>query len=196
MPPAVHVRTDPIPLGELTPFPGNAKRGNVPAILSSLRRNGQYRALVVRHVQPDGPLVVLAGNHTLQALQQHGPDACDYTATVDGQTQPCGVCHGEPWTPQALCQVLVCDDDTARRINLADNRTSDLGTYDMDALAELLSYLDDHDGTGYTDDEVTRLVTTDLPEGFTAYDESVADDLNTPGPASHTCPNCGHTFQG
>lgn len=133
-----YVRTADIPLDELTPFPGNAKRGDVDVIRASLRRNGQYRSLVVREI-PDGPLVVLAGNHTMQAL------AAEKEAT-------------------ARCEVILCDDATARRINLVDNRTSELGGYDNDALAELLSYTDgDYDGTGYTDDDVMRLITPATP---------------------------------
>jgi hypothetical protein len=39
-------------------------------------------------------------------------------------------------------------------VNLADNRTSDLGTYDYAGLAELLGTLGDVDGTGYSDQDV------------------------------------------
>ncbi|MFC9497628.1 DNA methyltransferase [Streptomyces sp. NPDC056982] len=129
-----YVRTANIPLDELTPFPGNAKRGDVDQIRKSLRRNGQYRSLVVREI-PDGPLIVLAGNHTMQALAGEG--------------------HAT-----ARCEVVLCDEDTARRINLADNRTAELGGYDNDALAELLSYMGgDLEGTGYTDADVEALIT-------------------------------------
>lgn len=195
---ATYVRTAIIPLNELTPFPGNAKRGEVPVILDSLRRNGQYRSLIVREI-PKGQLVVLAGNHTGQALDAHGPGACHFTATVGGQERPCGICQGEPWEPSARCEVIVCDDDTARRINLVDNKSADLGQYDRDALAELLSYLDDdYHGSGYTESEVARIIQTELPDGFPAYDESIAGDLSSTEPGtrtSHTCPSCGHTFQ-
>lgn len=134
-----YIRTADIPIDELTPFPGNAKRGDVDQIRSSLRRNGQYRSLVVREI-PDGPLIVLAGNHTMQAL------------TAEGRQT-------------ARCEVVVCDDATARRINLVDNRAADLGGYDNDALTELLSYLDgDFEGTGYTDADVAALIDPQLPE--------------------------------
>jgi ParB-like chromosome segregation protein Spo0J len=135
-----YVRTADIPLDELTPFPGNAKRGDVDAIRKSLRRNGQYRSLVVREI-PDGPLIVLAGNHTMQGLAAEGHET-------------------------ARCEVVVCDDNTARRINLADNRTAELGENDKDALAELISYLDgDYEGTGYTDEDVAALIVPpQLPE--------------------------------
>lgn len=154
---ATYVRTADIPLDELTPFPGNAKRGNVDQIRASLRRNGQYRSLVVREI-PNGPLIVLAGNHTMQALQAEGRET-------------------------ARCEVVLCDDDTARRINLADNRTAELGGYDNDALAELLSYLDgDYDGTGYTDDDVQALITPpDIEELDPAGGDEDDADTTPPG---------------
>src|SRR5689334_3635609 len=108
---AAYVRTDVIPLDTLTPFPGNAKRGDVPTILDSLRRNGQYRAIIVREIE-HGPLVILAGNHTSQALQAHGPGPCEYRAKVKGEERPCGVCRNEPWEVAARCEVITCDDDT------------------------------------------------------------------------------------
>lgn len=145
---ATYQRTADIPLDELTPFPGNAKRGDVEQIRASLRRNGQYRSLVVREI-PDGPLIVLAGNHTMQALATEG--------------------H-----PTARCEIVHCNEDTARRINLADNRTAELGAYDNDALAELLSYLDDdYDGTGYTEEDVEALIT---PPDVEELDPADADE--------------------
>lgn len=128
--PATWLRTCELPLADLTRFPGNARRGNVEEIRASLRRNGQYRALVVRQC-PDGQHVILAGNHTADALQAEG--------------------HAD-----ARCEVIGCTDDEARRINLADNRTGELPDpdtgerYDDEALAELLAALDgDLEGTGF-----------------------------------------------
>jgi site-specific DNA-methyltransferase (adenine-specific) len=170
---ATYVRTADIPLDELTPFPGNAKRGDVDTIRKSLRRNGQYRSLVVREI-PNGPLIVLAGNHTMQALTAEGHQT-------------------------ARCEIVLCDDDTARRINLADNRTAELGEYDNDALAELLSYLDgDYDGTGYTDDDVNALITP-LEDAEALNDpddvpEPPAEPVSKPGDIWHLGPHrvlCG-----
>jgi hypothetical protein len=163
---ASYLRTDTIPVDRLTPYPGNAKRGDVGAILSSLRKNGQYRGLVVRE-QPDGALVVLAGNHTRQALAEHGAGDCG--------TKACGVCHNSPaWVPAARCDIVECDDRTALRVNLADNRTSDLGTYDYAGLAELLGTLGDVDGTGYSDQDVQ-----DITALVSLPDEEPKDDNHT-----------------
>ncbi|MEU1815167.1 hypothetical protein ABZ543_08210 [Streptomyces roseifaciens] len=176
---AVYRRTDVIDLDALTPYPGNAKRGDVGAILDSLRRNGQYRGLVVREIE-HGPLIILAGNHTAQALAQHGPGPCAYRAHIMGEERSCGVCQNEPWDPSARCEVVTCDEDTARRINLADNRTAGLGGYDADALTELLSYLDeDYSGTGYSDADVQLLIAPapSLEELAETYGDPEADDF-------------------
>lgn len=155
---ATYLRTDLIPLDRLTPYPGNAKRGDVGAILTSLCHNGQYRSLVVRETEP-GRYVALAGNHTTQALAAHGPGDCGMTVTTGGQERPCGVCGNDPaWPLAARCEIVTCDDATARRVNLADNRTSELGSYDFEALAELLTGLDeDFAGTGYSDQDVADI---------------------------------------
>ncbi|MFJ3100361.1 hypothetical protein [Streptomyces sp. NPDC086835] len=165
-----------VPLADLTPFPGNAKRGDVATILASLRRHGQYRSLVVQHIEhepevgvdlsnprthaPRRRLVVLAGNHTMAALAEHGPGDCRRTFLDQSQQHPCGICGNDPaWEPAARCELVACDEDTARRINLVDNRAADLGGYDADALAELLSFLDDDYGaTGYQEADVLRLL--------------------------------------
>ncbi|WP_411092291.1 ParB N-terminal domain-containing protein [Streptomyces sp. 049-1] len=158
-----YLRTDTIPVDQLTPYPGNAKRGDVPAILASLRKNGQYRGLVVRQA-PDGRLVVLAGNHTRQALVEHGAGDCG--------VRRCGICQNSPdWVPAARCDVVECDDHTALRVNLADNRTADLGSYDFAGLAELLGSLGDVEGTGYSDQDLQ-----DITALLALPDEEPKDD--------------------
>jgi len=176
---ATYVRTVHAALDELTPFPGNAKRGDVPTIMESLCRNGQYRSLVVREIT-NGPLIILAGNHTAQALALHGPGPCGITFRSGGEERPCGICQGQPWDPSARIEVVTCDDDTARRINLVDNRSAELGDTDRDALAELLSYMDeDYGGTGYTEADVQLLIAPppSLDELADAYGDPDASDL-------------------
>ncbi|MFB7496068.1 hypothetical protein ACFC09_15475 [Streptomyces sp. NPDC056161] len=155
---AVFKRLDTYPIGDLSGYPGNPRRGDVGMILGSLTANGQYRPLVVREKE-DGALVVLAGNHTLQAMAAHGPGPCGLVTRVGKEERPCALCHGQEWEPVAQVAVYSCDDATARRIVLADNRTSDAGDYDDEALAELLDSMDgDLAGTGYTDDDLEDLL--------------------------------------
>lgn len=92
------------------------------AIKESLKTNGQFRPVVVN--QRGGRFEVLAGNHTVRAMRELG------------------------WET-AQAHVLSVDEDTARRIMLADNRTSDLAGYDMKLLANELAELDGLAGTAY-----------------------------------------------
>jgi ParB-like chromosome segregation protein Spo0J len=121
----------------LTLHPQNARRGDVKAIATSLRVNEQFSPIVVQA----STRYVLSGNHTLMAARELGWEEID-TVFVD------------------------VDDDRAYKIMLAANRTADIGGYDNDALAELLSYLDgDYEGTGYTDADVAALIIPpQLPE--------------------------------
>lgn len=171
-----YVRTTDLPLADIRPFPGNAKRGNVPVILESLRRTGQYRGIVVR--EHDGGHTSLAGNHTVLALAAHGPGDCGLTVQTGNEERPCGLCGNQPWEPVARCEIITCDEETALRINLADNRTSELGTHDDHALSLLLAELDgDLSGTGYTD--------TDLDEILAAIDEAASVDEDYDEPDHH-----------
>lgn len=127
-----YLETTDVPVDQLTPYPGNARRGDVPRIQESLRRHGQYRALVVQKL--DGLLIILAGNHTHAALMAEG------YAT-------------------ARCEIIACTPDEAARINLADNKMAELGGYDNDALLEILDGLNgDYDGTGYTQHDIDLLL--------------------------------------
>lgn len=123
--PRIRLEVQSVPIADLTPYPGNARRGNVEKVAESLLWNGQFRPLVVQRSTG----YVLAGNHTLRAA-----------------TDRLG------WTEIDVTYVDV-DDDHARRIVLADNRTSDLADYDEELLHRLLEDAEDLDGTGYEDED-------------------------------------------
>lgn len=130
-----------VPLQDLKPYARNARRGDLGAIIDSLETHGQYKTITVRAKTNE----VLAGNHTLAAAKEIG------------------------WDQIAVTFVDV-DDDTAARIVLVDNRTSDLGTYDDDALVGLLQGLqeteEELEGTGYSDDDLAALLEQmdDIPD--------------------------------
>lgn len=141
-----YIETRMIPLDELTPFPGNARRGDRKTLLESLEANGQYRSLIVRRT-PDGELVVLAGNNTLEALSDRGDE-------------------------RARCEIVSCDDATALRVNLVDNASNDKATYDDRARAALLELLDGQvTGSGYDDDEADTIIARFEEPEVTAYSE-------------------------
>lgn len=124
-----------VPIGNLSPYPGNPRRDDVAAIVESLRVNGQYRPVVANRRNGQ----VLAGNHTLLAARQLG------------------------WPELAVSWVDV-DDDAAVRIVAVDNRASDLAGYDDAELVALLGSLPDLAGTGYDDDALADLL-AGLPAG-------------------------------
>jgi hypothetical protein len=158
-----YVRTELCPLKNLHEFPGNAQVGDVPTIAASLVRNGQYRALIVRECD-DGALVIMAGNHTAKALRYLGQ-------------------------PTARCEIHHCDDQTALRINLVDNRAVELAHTDNDLLIQQLSYFDgDYLGTGYDASFVQMML-----NGFTPPPE---DEPAKPagGGGQITCPSCYYTW--
>lgn len=154
-----------VDIDALRPHPRNARNGDVDAIAESLRVNGQYRPIVIA---ADG--TILAGNHTYMAALSIG---WDVIAAVRLDIAP--------------------DSPEARRIMLADNRTADLGNYDRGLLADLLTDLNIEVGligTGYTDDDLIRLL------------HDINDPIPDPEPddggggGGIICPNCGHHIGG
>jgi DNA methylase len=163
-----------LPLAGLAQFPGNARRGDLGVIRASVARHGQYRSIVVRQLG-DGSHVIVAGNHTALALAAEGHE----TARAD---------------------LIDCDEDEARRINLADNRSAELGGYDDQALAVLLSSLDgDFGGTGWAAEDLAALLRGE-PESRTDPDdvpEPPAEPVTRPGDVWLLGPHrllCGDSF--
>lgn len=122
-----------VPLDRLTEHPENPNEGDADAIAASIDANGFYGAVVAQKSTGH----VLAGNHRLIAARQHGLDTLPVV-----------------W--------LDVDDDRARRILLADNRTAELAHRDPEALAGILTALNDTDealrGTGYAPEDLEDLL--------------------------------------
>jgi site-specific DNA-methyltransferase (adenine-specific) len=122
-----------INIDEIHTHPSNVRQGDVGAICESLKAHGQYRAIVFQ--KSTGR--ILAGNHTWKAAKALG------------------------WSEIAATPV-VCDDQQALRILLADNKANDLATYDEPELVELLKQLADTDegllGTLFDEDELDSLI--------------------------------------
>lgn len=164
---APHLR---VPVDSLTTYHRNPRRGDTRAIAASLDINGQYRPITVNIGTHTGRYrEVLAGNHTLAAARELG------------------------WATIAATFVDV-DDTAATRIVLADNRTSDLATYDTPALGALLTDLaGDYDGTGYDPNDVDAIANAladldpKLPTGPTP-------GLRSDRTRMIECPSCHHEF--
>jgi ParB-like chromosome segregation protein Spo0J len=152
-----------VPVDSIAEHPANPRRGNVAVIEESIERHGFYGAVVVQR----STRYVLAGNHRLRAAKARG-------------------------LTEVPAIVLDVDDDTARRILLVDNRSSDLARYDEELLRVLLADLDgDYLGSGYDPDALGKLLDDleeDAPDEFPTVDEEKSTD--------YRCPSCGYEWSG
>lgn len=96
-------------LDVLVTDPANARKGNIAALVESLREFGQHRPIVVQRSSNR----IIAGNHTYMAAQTLGWDSIDVTYVDD-------------------------DDVKAVRRAIADNATSDQAKWDDESLKALL----------------------------------------------------------
>jgi hypothetical protein len=127
---------------ELSLHPDNPRQGDIGAIIQSIEANGWVGSIVAQTSTGH----VLAGNHRLQAAAHVG-------------------------MKKVPVHWIDVDDDTARRILIADNRTSDLATYDDAYLADLVSSIATSEkgllGTGWDGDDLDDLLASidlDMPE--------------------------------
>lgn len=137
-----------VPVGRLKQHPKNPNKGNVGVIAESIEQNGFYGACVAQ--KSTGR--ILAGNHRWAGAKQAGAKTIPVI-----------------W--------LDVDDETALRIMLVDNRSSDLSTTDAELLAEVLKALPDVAGTGYTQDDYDALM-----GAIESTDVGSLDELISGGP--------------
>lgn len=123
-----------VQIAALHPHPSNPRQGNVQMIKDSLEELGQYRPIVVNRGSKTGrPNEILAGHHLVLAAAELGWSTVDAVLVDVGEL-------------------------TATKILLADNRTSDMATYDDRLLAELLASIrEDLQGTGYTEEDLAAM---------------------------------------
>lgn len=122
-----------VDVSEIDPHPENANVGDLDAIKESIRINGYYAPILVQASTG----YILAGNHRYRAARELGHSA----------------------VPVIYIDV---DDEAAKRIMVADNRTTRLGHDDEAALAALLEQIGDSEtgllGTGYTHADLQTLL--------------------------------------
>ncbi len=142
------METQTVSVDKLQEYPGNARKGDIDKIVESLKANGQYKPIVVQK----STNYVLVGNHTLKAIKKLGWDFVDIIE-------------------------LDVDEVAAKRIILADNRTSDVSSYDFTLLNTMLTSLPDLEGTGYNQINLSELNST-----VNAYSiELDANDMGSKG---------------
>jgi len=127
------IQTETIDIDTVHPHPRNVRQGDIGAISESLQAHGQFRPITYQ--KSTGR--ILAGNHTWKAAKALG------------------------WKT-IIASAKVCDDEQALRILLADNRSSDLATYDDKELMQLLQDIaatgTELEGTLYDGDDLDDLI--------------------------------------
>lgn len=113
----------------LIQHPDNPRKGSVAEIKALIETNGWHGAVIAQR----STRRILAGNHRWLAAKSVGMDQI----------------------PVIWVDV---DDATATRILLADNRASDMGTYDDGQLLALLKSVPDLAGTGYDQIDLDLLI--------------------------------------
>ena len=167
-------------LGSLSEWPQNYRRGDVDAIVRSIRRFGFNGALRVRGK------TVIAGNHALRALN---------LMQEAGDTAPVGVrVQGPHWLVPSI-SVDHLSDDEATAFAIADNRTQELGDNDDEQLRNLLRGLavdaDLVEASGFSDDDLKLLL------GSAAADEAPPATFKDVDkfPTNTKCPKCGFEWE-
>lgn len=121
-----------VPVDELKPHPKNARRGNVSVIAESLKAHGQFHPIVANRRNS----TIIAGHHLWRAAKSLG------------------------WPEVSVLWVDVTEA-RHRRMMVVDNRSSDLGEYDMEALEALLTEIGEEgaglSGTGFNEADISRM---------------------------------------
>ncbi len=167
-----------VPLSDVQPHPQNPRKGDVGEIVELIRANGFRGAITVQV----STRYIIAGNHRWLAARELG---MSHIPVV--------------WED--------CDDETALRHLLADNRANDLAAYDDSKLAELLQQVQAQagtlDGTGYDGDALEALLAElnadaepEPVEGEDEAPEPPATPVTVPGDVwllgtYVECPHCG-----
>lgn len=132
-----------VPADTVLPYPGNARRGDLAKIKTSLLKHGQYKELLVQSSTGH----ILIGNNTYAAMMELGYE-------------------------MVAVKRLDVDDAKAREMLLIDNASSDEAVYDETALARLLAEVQDWDASGfdadYLDDLLNQLQEQGDPEKLAA----------------------------
>lgn len=174
-----------IPITALEIDPRNARKRtprSSKVIGESLQEFGPLRSLVGQRL-PDGRIVVRAGNGTLEEAGQIG---IDKVRIVERR-------------PDELVVVVADDLDETQwtRYAIADNRASDLSTWD----AEVLEILDQEIDLEpfFLGDELNALMAglagDEVPDFEpVGEDEQGRLDQVAPKEMNCVCPNCGHEF--
>lgn len=172
-----HLKIEYVPLSKIKRLPGNAKKHDLDKLVASYQEFGMIDPIAVN----DRSGFDFDGNGRADALER---------MKVKGIPPPRGVMvKGGEWLVPIVRGVDLSPRQE-KRAALALNRITELGGWDIDALADLAA--NDADAlAGLWDEGELKNLIGQLPENvnFKEYDESIADDVKYA-----ECPKCGHKF--
>lgn len=178
------MRLEMMALSDLKKWPRNPKLHAMDVIDNSITEFGYVQPLLID--ERSGFLV--AGHGRLSALEQK---------RLRGQEPPQRIAVREDgeWLVPVLRGVAFKDMKSAEAYLLADNRTVELGGWDSQQLARILTELDQDQRViaGFDDAEVNRILAAADRAPIPAPDKFVqfnASDIKT----NHSCPKCGYRW--
>ncbi len=137
-----------IRLSDINLWQANYRQGDVAMIQASIQRFGYARGVSLWRDN-----TVIAGNHTIKALQALEAQQADVPTNVE-------VINGD-WHIE-VTDISHLDDNEATAYAIADNRTADSATNDDEQLALLLSQLQDTpdllQATGWNEDDIAQML--------------------------------------
>jgi DNA modification methylase len=150
-----------IPIEEIQPADRNPKGHDLEEIQDSIRRHGFVAPLILD--EASGRLVAGHGRvAALEAMRDQGEPAPERIRTEDGQ-----------WMVPVVRGVTFASPQEAEAYLLSDNRLTELGGWDDQALLELLREVDDLAGTGFGEDDLASLERAlEEPEPETSLDDA------------------------
>jgi len=154
------LRIEYVPLTKLQRWPRNPKEHDLGAISESVKRWGFVNPIIVNEATG----YILAGHGRLDTLQQR---------KAAGEPVPDGVKpNGQDWLVPVVRGVELPSEE-AEAYGVADNKLVELGGWDDQALAEVLSDLAANDaleGVGFDGDDLDALL-AELGQGFDVPDD-------------------------
>lgn len=174
---------DYVDIDTIAPAPNNPKGHTIDSVRASINRFGYVAPMIVD--ERTGRLVVGHGRlESLKARRAAGEDPPEGIVVDDTGHWRAPVVRG--WSSRS-------DADAAAYL-VADNRYTELGGWDHQALADLLDEIGDPDLV-----ELTGWDTADLEKHIGEKDESPLDDFKDYGDdidTEYQCPSCGYKWSG
>ena len=171
-----------IKVADIRLWQANYRQGDVAMIIKSIAQFGYNRSVSLWRDN-----VVIAGNHTVKALQQMENEGYDPPQNV--------TVIANQWIIE-VTDASHLSDKEAEAYAIADNRASDIATNDESQLASLLQQLQNEDeqlfqATGWNSDDLQELLrglVIEPPNDFQEYGDDIDID--------YCCPKCGYEWSG